>query len=59
MGALCGAHLTFLLHKSVKLVIKGRETEKKPYEGKKLPSKPPSKSADLQLSRKQELPHYE
>lgn len=34
MSTLWGVYLTFLLYKSVKLVIKGREAEKKPYEEK-------------------------
>lgn len=34
MSTLWGVYLTFLLYKSVKPVIKGRETEKKPYEEK-------------------------
>ena len=36
MGALCGAYLTFLLYKGVKLIIKGQEAEKKPYEEKSM-----------------------
>ena len=47
MGALCGAYLTFLLYKGVKLIIKGQEAEKKPYEEKSSQAKRTCKSAAL------------